>query len=193
LDGLLQMAKLLLCVMWTVACQLLTGVIITADGRRPGDSSEYDRHADRYRYDPVQVTDWSDYIDRHNYGYVLKRVKDVLIATYHAKLIFHLQLPDWQIEFQDASHTCGYDLNVTLGDCVRLRELLVAIRDIRDQTQVYIKRQVQRIHQVVMDLPLPTGRRPRRGFLTDVLSQVTGLATKDQLQACSQTSRNWYI
>jgi len=34
-----------------------------------------------------------------------------------------------------------------------------------------------------MDLPLPIGCRPRRGFLTDVLSHVTGLATKDQLQA----------
>jgi len=68
-------------------------------------------------------------------------------------------------------------------ETVLLRELLLAIRDIRDQTQVFIKRQVQRIHQVVMDLPLPIGRRPRRGFLTDVLSHVTGLATKDQLQA----------
>jgi len=164
------MAKLLLYVMWTVACLLLTGIVITADSRCPGDSSEYDRHADSYRYGPVQVSDWSDYIDRHNYGYVLRRVKDVHIATYHAKMIFHLHLTDWQIEFHDTSHTCGYDLNVTLGDCVRLRELLVAITDIRDQTQVFIKRQVRRIHQVVMDLPLPIGCRPRRGFLTDVLS-----------------------
>ena len=148
--------------MWTVACLFLTGVIITADGRRPDDNSEYDRHADSFRYGPVQITDWSDYIDRHNYGYVLRRVKDVHIATYHAKMIFHLQLPDWQIEFDDISHTCGHDLNITLGDCIRLRELLLAVRDIRDQTQVFIKRQVQRIHQVVMDLPLPIGRRPRR-------------------------------
>ena len=93
---------------------------------------------------------------------MLRRVKDVHIATYHAKMIFHLQLPDWQIEFDDISHTCGHDLNITLGDCIRLRELLLAVRDIRDQTQVFIKRQVQRIHQVVMDLPLPIGRRPRR-------------------------------
>ena len=183
------MVKLLLYAIWTVACLFLTGVIITADRRRPGDSSEYDSHADSYRYGPVQVTDWSNYIDRHNYGYVLRRVKDVHIATYHAKMIFHLQLPDWQIEFDDISHTCGQDLNITLGDCIRLRELLLAIRDIRDQTQVFIKRQVQRIHQVVVDLPLPIGCRPRRGFLTDVLSHVTGLATKDQLQAVVHVHR----
>jgi len=115
------MVKLLLYAMWTVACLYLTGVIITADGRRPGDSSEYDRHADSYRYVPVQVTDWSNYIDRHNYGYVLRRVKDVHIANYHAKMIFHLQLPDWQIEFDDISHTCGHDLNITLGDCITQR------------------------------------------------------------------------
>jgi len=177
------MVKLLLYAMWTVACLFFTGVIITADGRRPDDNSEYDRHADSFRYGPIQITDWSDYIDRHNYGYVLRRVKDVHIATYHAKMIFHLQLRDWQIDFDDISHTCGHDLNISLGDCIILRELLLAVRDIRDQTQVFIKRQVQRIHQVVMDLPLPIGRRPRRGFLTDVLSHVTGLATKDDLQA----------
>ena len=34
-----------------------------------------------------------------------------------------------------------------------------------------------------MDLPLPIGCRPRRGLLTDVLSHVTGLATKDDLNA----------
>ena len=95
-------------------------------------------------------------------------------------MIFHLQLPDWQIDFDVISHTCGQDLNITLGDCIRLRELLIAVRD---QTQNFIKQQVKRIHQVVMDLPIPIGRRPRRGFLTDVLSHVTGLATKDDLNA----------
>jgi len=166
--------------MWTVAGLLLTGFITTADGRHPADGdSEYDHHADRVRYGPVQISDWSDYIDRHNYGYVLRRIKDVNIATYHAKMIFHLQLPDWQIDFDVISHTCGHDLNITLGDCIRLRELLIAVRDIRDQMQSFIKQQVQRIHQVVLDLPLPIGRRPRHGFL----SHVTGLATKDDLNA----------
>jgi len=183
-DGLLQMAQWLLYVMWTVAGLLLTGFITTVDGRHPADGdSEYDCHADRVRYGPVQISDWSDYIDRHNYGYVLRRVKDVNIATYHAKMIFHLQLPEWQIDFDVISHMCSHDLNITLGDCIRLRELLIAVRTVRDQTQNFIKQQLKRIHQVVLDLPLPIGRRPRRGFLTDVLSHVTGLATKDDLNA----------
>ena len=139
-DGLLQMAQWLLYATWTVASLFLTGFITTAHGRHQAEGdSEYDRHADRVRYGPVQISDWSDYIDRHNYGYVLRRVREVNIATYHAKMIFHLQLPDWQINFDVISHTCGQDLNVTLGDCIRLRELLIAVRTVRDQMQNFIK------------------------------------------------------
>jgi len=106
------MAQWLLYATWTVASLFITG-FITAHGRHPAEGdSEYDRHVDRVRYGPVQVSDWSDYIDRHNYGYVLRRVREVNIATYHAKMIFHLQLPDWQIDFDVISHTCGQDLNL---------------------------------------------------------------------------------
>jgi len=122
------------------------------------------------------------YIDKHNYGYVLKRVKDVHIATYHAKLIFHLQLPDWQIEFCDLDHDCASDSNVTYA-CRMLHDVLDAVRDIRDKTQVFVQHQVRRIHKVVIDLPIHTGPRSRRGFMSDVLSHLTGLATKDSVNA----------
>ena len=137
LDGLLQIAKLLLYVMWSVASLLLAGVIIAADDRHPGT---YNEHADIHHYGSVQINDWNDYIDKHNYGYVLKRVKDVHIATYHAKMVFHLQLPDWQVEFYDVNHDCESDPNVTLN-CLRLCDMLNAIRDIRDNTQVFIQQQ----------------------------------------------------
>jgi len=174
------MAKLLLYVMWTVASLLFTGVIITADDRHPG---EYHEHTDRqYFGSSVYIDDWTEHIDKHNYGYVLKRVKDVHIATYHAKLIFHLQLPDWQIEFRDLDHDCASDSNVTYA-CRMLCDVLDAIRDIRDKTQVFVQHQVRRIHEVVMDLPIHTGPRSRRGFMSDVLSHLTGLATKDIVNA----------
>jgi len=122
----------------------------------------------------------SEFIDRHNYGYVLKRGQDVTVATYHAKLIFHLDLPDWQVELDDHGD-CADNRNWTLP-CIQLREALDAIRDIRYHTQLYIQQQIGRIYEVVMDLPT-TSRRTRRGFWTDALSSITGLASKDQVHA----------
>ena len=49
-------------------------------------------------------------------------------------------------------------------------------------TQLFIKHQVRRIYDVVDDLPTLT-RRSRRGFLTDALSHLTGLATKEYVHA----------
>jgi len=170
------MAKLLLYVM---ASLLLAGVIISVDSRYPG---AYNDHVDRHIYGSVQIDDWNDYIDKHNYGYVLKRVKDVHIATFYAKMIFHQQLPDWQVEFYDIDHDCESDPKITL-DCIRLRDVLNAIRDIQDNTQVFIQHQVRPIHEVVMDLPIHTGGRSCRGFMSDVLSHMTGLATRDQVHA----------
>ena len=65
--------------MWSVASLFLAGVIIAADDRHPGPYNEH--------------------IDKRNYGYMLKYVKDVHSATYHAKMIFYLQLTDWQVKF----------------------------------------------------------------------------------------------
>jgi len=55
------------------------------------------------------------YVDRHNYSYVFKRKQEVRIATYHAKLIFHLELPEWQVEFQSPDHDCASDRNWSLS------------------------------------------------------------------------------
>jgi len=41
-----------------------------------------------------------------NYGYILKHAREINVAVYDAKLIFHLQLPDWQIEFDHACLNC---------------------------------------------------------------------------------------
>lgn len=119
---------------------------------------------------------------------VLKREKNVHIATYHAKQIFHLELPDWQVEFQDLDDDCAHDRNRSLP-CVQLREILDSVRDVRSHTHLYIQHQVRRIHEVVADLPTLT-RCSRRGFLTDALSHLTGLATKDQVQSCTHMYYN---
>jgi len=79
-DGLLQMTIFiaLLGVMSPAAnLQLISGVLAkaAADEELPG---VYPR-----------------YINKHNYGYVLKYDREINVATYDARLIFHMILPDW--------------------------------------------------------------------------------------------------
>ena len=116
-----------------------------------------------------------------NYGYVLRQTREIQLATYEAKLMYHLRLPEWQITFDNQNFNCSHDGNITMA-CVRIQPILSAVREVRSQAQRYLQHQVRRVHEVVFDLPLNV-RRGRRGFLTDVLSKVTGLASQDQLQA----------
>jgi len=120
--------------------------------------------------------------DRHNFGYMLTHKREVHIATFHARLIFHLKLPNWQITFTDLDYNCRSFRNWSVV-CNQLREILDAVREARSHVQTHIQAQVRRIHQVVVDLPSETSDRVRRGVLTDLLSKVTGLATKDEIHA----------
>ena len=67
--------------------------------------------------------------------------------------------------------------------CNQFRDILDAVREARSHVQTHIQAQIRRIHQVVVDLPTGSRVRSRRGFLTDTLSKITGLATKDELQS----------
>jgi len=102
------MAKLLLYVMCTAASLLVTGVITAADDRHPGAYNVSET---------VLVDNRMDYIDQHNY--VLKRHRIVHVANYHAKLIFHLDLPKWQVEFSEPIRNCANVTSRTLS-CIQV-------------------------------------------------------------------------
>jgi len=47
-----------------------------------------------------------------------------------------------------------------------------------------VQHQIRRIYQMTMDIPIGRNNgRSRRGFLTDSLSKITGLATQDDVRA----------
>jgi len=95
-DGLLQMTIFiaLLGVMLPAAnLQLITGVLAKAAAveELPG---VYPR-----------------YINKHNYGYVLKYEREINVATYDARLIFHMILPDWNTQFDFRPLDCRSHVN----------------------------------------------------------------------------------
>ena len=116
----------------------------------------------------------------------------VSLALYDAKLIFHLQLPKWNVRFDDVSFDCrNANRSMTIArDCRSASAVMAAVKRVRKFTQLYVKHQVRRIHNVVLDLPLGTRRRVARGFFTDILSRITRLASEDDLLAITNILEN---
>jgi len=128
---------------------------------------------------------YKDVFDKHNFGYLLKRKSEIYVATYQARLIFHLRLPNWRIVFRDLDYDCRVRHNVSIGAaCGQLRHVLNAVRDARNHVQTHVRDQLRKVYEVIEDIPTARGRA-RRGFLTDSLAKITGLATKDELHHVS--------
>ena len=111
--------------------------------------------------------------------------RDVHIATYDARLIFHITLPDWQIGFVQLDHDCRTEENFAVY-CVHVRDILDAVRRVRSHSQLYLQHQIRRIDEVVVDLPIEDRDRLRCGVLTDILARATGLASQDDLRGVQQ-------
>lgn len=119
---------------------------------------------------------------RQNFGYMLTKVREVRVATYKAQMLFHLRLPKWNVTFDNRDIECDTISNITLP-CMQIRRLLETAREVRARVQLYIQTEVRRLHELVLDLPTETLGRRRRGFFSDILAEVTGLASQDQLQS----------
>jgi len=106
--------------------------------------------------------------DRHNFGYLLKRKSENYVATNHARLIFHLNLPDWRVAFRDLDYDCRVRHNASIGAaCIQLRQILNAVKKARNHVQTHVRDQLRRIYEVIEDIPVRARGRARRGFWTD--------------------------
>jgi len=119
-------------------------------------------------------------INKQNYGYILTKVRDVRVATYVAKMVFHVKLPAWGISFHNSELPCN--TSEYRGSCMAIRGILEFLRDMRLKVQTHVQTTVKHVHEVAVDLPAGKMRQ-KRGIFTNFLSSVTGLATKDQLQS----------
>ena len=127
--------------------------------------------------------------DFHNYGYLLKQRTEIHVATSTAKVVFHMILPDWQVDFRHNITECTNtsSFRPRHRTCVQWRRVIEAVGDIKARTELYLQSHVRHIYETVTDLPLGDRRsRLRRGFFTDVLSKMSGLATIDDLDAVTE-------
>jgi len=126
---------------------------------------------------------YQNVFDRHNFGYLLKRKSEIYVATYQARLIFHLNLLDWRVAFRDLDYDCRVRHNLSIGAaCSQLRYVLNAVKKkARNHVQTHVRDQLRRTYEVIEDITVRARGRAHRGFLTDSLGKITGFATKNEL------------
>ena len=106
-EWLLQMIRLL-CVISTVFSLLRHPDLVAKAAADDRDFGAYPR-----------------YIDNHNYGYLLQFDREINIAMYDARLIFHMVLPTWDVQFDFSQLDCRSHVNQTL---TTICELMRTIR-----------------------------------------------------------------
>ena len=130
----------------------------------------------------VTLTVTGESVDRHNFGFVWHRMHEVSVSTAAAKMIFHYKLPDNVLHIDRSHINCSRRVFAAIRGtvCYTIRRLLTEFRNLRVKVQEHVKTQVENLYEVLYDFPI-NDRRSKRGFLTDALGQITGLATYDEL------------
>jgi len=117
-----------------------------------------------------------DYVDRHNIGVVLHNVGNRWIATSMAEVVFHFKLPPRHLAVQK-------DVNCTLFEnarvkvtCRNIRNLFRTFIRLENEAATQLQHNIFNVYDVLRDFRVQ--RRAQRGFFSEVLSELTGLATQ---------------
>jgi len=121
--------------------------------------------------------DVSSIINRHNYGYVLRKEGEIHLATAEAKLIIHYKLPQ-RFNVTRSSLNCSA-MGTQARQCEQMSDLLQTARNLRFYTNMYLGRTIDHVYEVIREIP--DSNRPQRGLWSAGWSAFTGLAQKSDL------------
>ena len=125
----------------------------------------------------------TEYIDHHNLGYVLHKDGEITVMTAEAKMIFNYELPPVR---RLASHTvnCTQYLGRNARDgCEMIKDLLRAFVDVEVIVSHHLQEQLRNVFDATHEFQtLSNQSMAKRGFLSQALGRVTGLATAEDLQ-----------
>ena len=120
-------------------------------------------------------------VSKHNFGFSLTKVSRIGLKTAEARMIFTFKIPQPYEINMDARFNCSRIRNVIMrGQCVQFLRIARRFQAMIRRSNEYLKHKLDTIHDILIDLPVTRNRR-KRGFLTDVIGRVTGLATKDEV------------
>ena len=132
----------------------------------------------------VRATGVEDVISKHNYGFLWTRRQQVWVTMSHSKLVFYYTLPilrDIPIDqTTDQTVNCSVFKQDAFGArCQAVKPLMIGFLNARQATMHYLNEQVQYIYEQIHEVNVAS--RVERGFWSSVLSEVTGLASEDDL------------
>jgi len=127
--------------------------------------------------------------DRHSFGYVLQEKQQLYVSTVTAKVIYYYKLPGRLNNVCLADLNCtGMESNNERGrpthanmrvNCMYMVTVLESVRDMRIRVQNHVKVQLDNIYDVLSNFP--STRTVKRGLMTEFISRVTELASKQEL------------
>jgi len=121
------------------------------------------------------------FVSKHNFGFSLTKMTRVGLKTAEARMIFNFEIPQPYEINMDARFNCSRIRNVVVrGQCVQFLRIARRFQAMIRRSNEYLKHKLDTIHDILVNLPVTRNRR-KRGFLTDVIGRVTGLATKDEV------------
>lgn len=118
----------------------------------------------------------ADYVDRHNIGVVLHNVGKRWIATSMAKVVFHFKLPPRRLATQKQINCTLFEGARARMTCRTLKNLFTTFVRLETEAATHLQHNIFDIYDVLQDFRVQN--RGRRGFFSDVLSEITGLATQ---------------
>ena len=137
---------------------------------------EYEIEADNQEY-----IHGLPFVSKHNFGFSLTKMTRIGLKTAEARMIFNFEIPQPYEINMDARFNCSRIRNVVVrGQCVQFLRIARRFQAMIRRSNEYLKHKLDTIHDILVDLPMTRNRR-KRGFLTDVIGRVTGLATKDEV------------
>ena len=139
-------------------------------------------HGDQFGADQEQqYLHGQPFLSKHNYGFTLAKTNRVGLKTAEARMVFNFLIPQPYDVNMDARFKCSRIRNPSVrGQCVQFLTIARRFQEMIRRSNEYLKHKLDAIHDILVDLPVTRSRR-KRGFLTDVLGRVTGLATKDEV------------
>ena len=115
------------------------------------------------------------YISRQNYGYTLVKQREVKIATYMAKLLFNIPIPDWVMNMEDIDHNerifCNQLPRDQIMSCISFMPVLRTGRKIKVRSYDRLLNSVRQVHEALEDATIGSSEtlRIKQGWGADFL------------------------
>ena len=91
----------------------------------------------------TQFADRKQFLDFHNFGYVLQKVQTIKVVNAEAKILFHFQLP---LPFNTTVKAINCNLMVVNGDvefCEQMMPFIREMQGLREKTLTQLERHLR--------------------------------------------------